>query len=204
MAKYTIELGTIEERSKCGVFDFDYDFYEPVLKKNFEEKFIDHYFFDEIGFETIQRFKKRLRSTLNKMMPYYTQLYRTQVESENINFLLNKDLIETTSRKKDNSELSKLDVNNTANSDYKESNLNDGNATLSYNDLTSINSEGTTSTGKTSGDTSSNENEEIIFKSQGNIGVTSSAELLDKWRKTIINIDEEIIEKCKKLFMEVY
>ena len=40
--------------------------------------------------------------------------------------------------------------------------------------------------------------------SQGNIGVTSSAELLDKWRKVIINIDNLIINECLNLFMQVY
>ena len=40
--------------------------------------------------------------------------------------------------------------------------------------------------------------------SKGNIGVTSSAELLEKWRKVIINIDELIINECYDLFMGVY
>ena len=40
--------------------------------------------------------------------------------------------------------------------------------------------------------------------SKGNIGVTSSAELLEKWRKVIINIDELIINECSDLFMQVY
>ena len=46
--------------------------------------------------------------------------------------------------------------------------------------------------------------ETITFKSQGNIGVTSSAELLQKWREVLINIDEMIINDCRDLFMQVY
>ena len=46
--------------------------------------------------------------------------------------------------------------------------------------------------------------ETITFKSQGNIGVTSSAELLQKWREVLINIDEMIIKDCHDLFMQVY
>ena len=40
--------------------------------------------------------------------------------------------------------------------------------------------------------------------SQGNIGITSSAELLQKWRDVLINIDEMIIAECDSLFMQVF
>lgn len=204
MAKYTLELGTIVEGSKCGVFDFEYDFYEPMLKKIFEEKFIDHYYVHEIGFETIMRFKMRLRSKLNLIMPRYTQLYRTEIEAKDINFLLNKDLKEVTKRRKENEDTSVVDSNSNNNTNFKESSLNDGNATLNNSDLTTINNDSSDSTAKTLGDNHGSENEEIEFISQGNIGVTSSAELLEKWRSTIINIDQMIIEECKTLFMTVY
>ena len=39
--------------------------------------------------------------------------------------------------------------------------------------------------------------------SKGNIGITSSAELLEKWRSIIIDIDNEIIEEADKLFMQI-
>ena len=34
--------------------------------------------------------------------------------------------------------------------------------------------------------------------------VASSAELLQKWREVLINIDEMIIKDCHDLFMQVY
>ena len=40
--------------------------------------------------------------------------------------------------------------------------------------------------------------------SQGNIGITSSAELLQKWRDVLINIDEMIIAECDTLFIQVF
>ena len=89
-AKYTLELRKIKP-----VFDFDYDFYDSEFKCDFEKKFIDHYYFYEIGFETIARFKHHLRSHLNKKMPYYTQLYKSEMKAQDIDFLLNKDLKET-------------------------------------------------------------------------------------------------------------
>ena len=46
--------------------------------------------------------------------------------------------------------------------------------------------------------------EKTDLLSQGNIGITSSAELLQKWREVLINIDEIIIEDCRDLFMKIY
>ena len=40
--------------------------------------------------------------------------------------------------------------------------------------------------------------------SQGNIGITSSAELLQKWRDVLINIDQLILGECEDLFMQIY
>ena len=49
-----------------------------------------------------------------------------------------------------------------------------------------------------------NQTEKTKLSSKGNIGITSSAELLEKWRKVIINIDDLIINECSDLFMQVY
>ena len=46
--------------------------------------------------------------------------------------------------------------------------------------------------------------EEYTLTSQGNIGITSSAELLDKWRQVLINIDLMIFEECNDLFMQIF
>ena len=46
--------------------------------------------------------------------------------------------------------------------------------------------------------------EKTYLLSQVNIWVTSSAELLQKWRDVLINIDEMIIKDCHGLLMHVY
>lgn len=212
MAKYTLELRTISESNNLKVFDFDYSFYDNDLKKVFEDKFIQHYYYDEIGFETIGRFKQRLKAKLNEIMPRYSQLYQTELASKDINFLLNKDLKETFIREVDNTNnmtgdsLDKITGND--NTDYKESNLGNGNATLSMRSLTSINESNNDFSNNKSSNSNvvnkGNEREETTLLSQGNIGITSSAELLEKWRNTIINIDQQIINECKDLFMTIF
>ena len=57
MATYTIDLYTLLQDKNFKVFDFDYDFYSVEAKEGVEEKFINRYMFDDIGFETVMRFK---------------------------------------------------------------------------------------------------------------------------------------------------
>lgn len=210
MARYTIELRKIHETYK--VFNFDYDFYtdDEVIKKKFEDKFIDEYYFNEIGFETVARFQHRLKTRLNKIANYYRQLYKTELEAENINFLLNKDLKETFEREVlgENSSLSEVVVNGTSNNNFKESSVDQGNASLFLDDggLTTVNKNDNTSKSDSSNkeNNTNNQKESTTLISQGNIGITSSAELLDKWRNVLINIDELIINDCADLFMQIF
>ena len=284
MASYSMELWEMVDNPLTPLFAFKYDFYCDDLeaKKKFEEKFINHYWLHEIGCETPARWNQMLKSRLNLIMPYYRQLYQTELASQNINFLLNKDLRETFIREIDtenqlsgtnttnqnssgtnsfsqtgstnstnsmsqsatSSSTNSTEQNGTTTNTHKESAINDGvaMATLSEGYLTGTSSDSGTSTNdSTSSSTSENEstasssstddnetsgtsnstdsvettgtssqtgNEKMVEKtdllSQGNIGVTSSAELLQKWRDVLINIDEMIIKDCHGLFMQVY
>lgn len=275
-SKYTIELRYLEADNNHYIFDFPYDFYDEGRKLNFERKFINHYFFHEIGCESVARWKHMLKNKLDMIAPYYRQLYETECKSRGIEFLLNKDLKETFIREltsdtdknmesfynlnsktnstadtktgynsiTDTDNINNSSAKNTGsttnNTDFKESSLNNGNATLSKDSLTTINltdDKGTTKeenitnttdktktnvnditnneyVGQTNNTTNSNnknvslenntQKEETTLISQGNIGTTSSAELLQKWREVLINIDEMIIEECRSLFMLVY
>ena len=210
MSSYTLELRHIHQTFK--VFNFDYDFYtdSDIIKSKFEQKFIDEYYFHEIGQETVARFQHRLRTRLNKIMPYYKQLYDTELAAKDINFLLNKDLTETFERvvTGESSSINDLTVSDQGETNNKESNIENGNASLELENgsLTNVSKTSlinNTNSNNTSRD-NTNQNEITTLKSQGNIGITSSAELLDKWRSVIINIDQMIIDACDDLFMQVY
>ena len=204
MARYTIDLYTLLQDDNFKLFDFDYDFYSDEAKDDFEQKFINRYMFDEIGFETVMRFKHFLKEKLNRIAPYYKQVYQTELRclEDDIDFMLNKDLRETETIKGTNTSNSKTKANSSTLN--KESYLDNGNASL---DLTKGNMTGISSSdGKGNTDSSqTGENEQVrTYLSQGNIGITSSAELLQKWRDVLINIDEMIIEECRDLFMMIY
>lgn len=210
MSNYTLQLRQVLRN--IDIFDYDYNFYtdDISIKKDFEEKFKQEYLMSEIGFETVGLFKNRLRAKLNKIMPYYKQLYQTELEAKKINFLLNKDLKETFERNVNgqSSSVANTNMNDNYITDNLESNLGQGNASVSLDegDLTSVSknkSNNNTSSNNTTNDNTS-QNETTTFISQGNIGITSSAELLQKWRDVIINIDEMIINDCWDLFMGVW
>ena len=217
MSKYTIELREIEN-CICYLFPKGFPFYtdSEELRQNFIEKFYDEYMFREIGFETVERFKRSLLGKLNKIMPYYTQLYHTELESKNINFLLNKDLIETFEREVSGS--SEVNSNSTTNANgttaansndimYDTPNTRIDDMTKyptqgSQGENTATSSSNATSTNNQTGENTQSEKTSLISK--GNIGITSSAQLLKEWREVIINIDELILNDLEDLFMLLF
>lgn len=98
MAMYTIELRTLINDYQLDIFNFDYPFYcnDKEVKKEFEELFINRFYFHEIGAETVDRWKHMLKTRLYLKMPYYSQLYLTEWERTGKDMMQSKDLTETT------------------------------------------------------------------------------------------------------------
>lgn len=198
-------------------------------KELFEEfKFIfeDTYYTYEIGYETARFFKHEVHAHMRRRMAYWTKLYETELRSKDIDFMLNKDYTETFTKN-----VSRTDNQNTTNSnentsngsntmtsqnDNKGSDINDGvsEASLSQGFLTSVGQDKTTSSGSdtmtsrgsSKGTMNGNgtEDENYTLVGKGNIGITSSAELLEKWRSVLISIIEIMIEELRIHFSYVY
>ena len=226
MSNYTIELRFLENPPMTKLFDFSYDYYMKGLvndevyeqkKKEFENKFLEFYYFDEIGYKTPDRFKQRLKNYLDMGFKKWNERYKTEleVERQKINFLLNKDLIEERTTEGNATGNSSTTSSSTSNNNSSANNKNtvndtpDTRFTSTENFATSItNDESTTNSsntinGETTNTSNQNSNVNERFISKGNIGVTSSAELLEKWREVIIDIDNEIIEGAEKFFMQI-
>ena len=216
MAKYTIELRALNNPPFFKLFDFEYDFYEESKKEQFEQKFIDYFYMREIEHTTAEEFKHELRTKLNLIAPYYKQLYETELKSKNIEFLLNKDLKETFIREVESDTESLSNFNNESNGKAKVETLSTINDTPQnrVDDLDKYIS--SASKDKNTSDTSSSDNgssisqnsntakEETTLISKGNIGTTSSAQLLRDWRDVLINIDMMILEECEELFFKLF
>ena len=119
MANYTMEIRELmNEPLINGVFTFDYPFYSdnPLDKEEFEHLFIDYFYFREIGFETPDRFKMKLKAKLEVIMPYYRQLAMTEWDKvKTAELMMNsKNLTETTTHEQTITGNSDLTQNNTS------------------------------------------------------------------------------------------
>lgn len=78
MSKYTTELRYLIESG----FDIglkDYPIFDENYRESLNQKIINHYYFREIGFETAELFKRYLNNTMNEIMPYYNQLFKSEL-----------------------------------------------------------------------------------------------------------------------------
>lgn len=215
-SKYTLQLYYIYKDDTYNLFDQPYNLYNNELKPYFQEKFFQHFMFYEIGFDNINIFKQHLISTLNDIYPKYKQLYETEIRCQNIDFMLNKDLKESYIRKlngetEGNSQATS-NSNNTSNNndltianDTPQNRIDDLDKYMTSASKSNSNStNNSTSNANNTVKNKSNNTEEYELISQGNIGVTSSAELLEKWRSVLINIDQMIFKELENLFLFVY
>lgn len=215
-SKYTLQLYYIYKDKSYNLFDLPYNLYNNELKPYFEEKFFQHFMFHEIGFDNINIFKQHLIATLNDIYPKYKQLYETEIRCQNIDFMLNKDLKESYIRKlngetEGNSQATSSSNNNSSTNDLSIANDTPQNKIDDLDKyMTSASKSNSSSTNNSSSNANNsvknktNNTEEYELISQGNIGVTSSAELLEKWRAVLINIDEMIFKELENLFLFVY
>ena len=231
MANFTMEIREMMSQPLInGVFTFDYEFYSDNIqyKETFEKLFISHFYFREIGFETPERFKVKLQSKLNLIMPYYRQLAMTEWEKVRSieQMMTSKNLTETTEHtqtiqgnsesQSNQSSNSNATQNTISNNESKASNLADGVSQSSLDDgyLTSSGKAEQTDTlqSESSGTgsqtlTGNNEQqltEKTTFTSNGDIGIQTPAYAITEWRKIIININQLIINECEDLFMKIY
>lgn len=243
MSKYTMSIKELIEHN-VNIFDFDFNFYDDdyIVKNNFIQKFLEHYYYYEIAFEEVDMFKHFLKGKLNLHAPYWKQLYQTELRCNDIDFMLNKDLKETFTRELTNNENNERitsgttndtsNINVTLTDQYNENsssknqnssidnglssvelapgyltNVNDSTNSNEYNleeRNTGLNTNESESNFTNTENKEGNINEKTEFISQGNIGVTSSAELLEKWRKVLINLDLMIIQELSSLFLKIY
>lgn len=98
MPKYTVRLGDIVE-SLSGrttpadfgdiagciddalpkIFNFPWPIFNEDYRSELEKKIVYHYYTREIGLETYGLFKLKLQTKLNEVMPYFNQLYKSQL-----------------------------------------------------------------------------------------------------------------------------
>lgn len=234
MAKYTVQiksiieslgsnsvlaLSTLDEqieKARPKIFDFDYPFYDPSSKAAFETWILESILMDEINYETYGLWHLKLRTFMKTNMPYYNKLY----ESAKLitNPLKNHHLERTTEgNESGNSSSNGTGTSNDTSSsnvlawnmyaDTPQGGINGlensnylTNATKDLNDTTTTSDTSTTSN-NTSTSSSTSKGKETV---DGYSGIDENTLLL-KYRKTIININEQFINDFKsKLTLKLW
>lgn len=96
MAKYTIQVKTIVESlsgrtesvglstldeaieiARTKIFDFDYPFYDPTQKADFERWILESILMDEINYETYGLWHLKLRVWMKTNMDYYSKMFKS-------------------------------------------------------------------------------------------------------------------------------
>lgn len=202
-------------------------------REELNKRILDHFKYREIAFETVGRFIDELRITLNEIMPFYYQLYKTEDVMNGLDDIFgNLDVVEsyseTNSLSGQNSSTgsatstatstatsqsnSKNVSSDTPQSELSISNMNiDSVAYASNADWAKTNtttSGSDTGSSETSGTTTSSSNGAVehTLTRKGNQGVNTYAHDMGELRNIFMNITNDILEnpRLQELFMLVY
>ena len=75
--QYQDDNGLDRRTYDAGVYQLigldEYPIFEESYRAKLNNKIIEHYYFKEIGTDTLGRFRWYMRTTMNEIMPYYNK-----------------------------------------------------------------------------------------------------------------------------------
>lgn len=236
MSKYTTQLRFICETSANLTESTGFNDIEDVLNKSWNKIFSDfpifdeqyrpelckkilkHYYTREICCEAVGRWKLFLSDKMKNIMPYYNQLYQSELieieplvsVNKSVSHEGNNNETKTTNRNSTNNSRSRTDGSTDTWSYYSDTPQGGINGLESNEYLTNATHNlGTDGTSSTLSDTSSDnetgtgERSDTYFdKILGYEG--NQSEMLLKFRETFLNIDMMIIDELKDLFFTLW
>lgn len=253
MSKYTTEVRFICENSaglsesegadnvdsildKCWnkVFNFDFPIFDENYRQVLCRKILKHYYTREIAHETVGRWKLALNAKLNEIMPYYNQLYKSELLEFNpfydVDLTRSREGSGTSNRTSKNTETNSGTSKNVS----SESGTNTTDTLNRFSDtpqnsmdtqgiadsvplttVTKVNEDNITTNESTdtltrndtktgNGTENINNTDKYIETVKGKQGTENYSSLLKKFRETFLNIDMMIIEDCSDCFFTLW
>lgn len=185
---------TIKDLCEAGFQLFDqsrkYPIWAESHRAELEDKIIEHYYMRQIGFETPGRFKFELNKKMREIMPYYIELFKTTQ--------FNYNPIENYNMKEGSTDVSTGSESGTGKSTSRVSDTPQGSIENIDKYMSSAQKEDHENASKT--------DSKLTHEAHrtGNIGVTTTQQMIEQERKIILNIDMLIIEELNELFLGVY
>lgn len=233
MSSYTMPIreiiGNFYTREEVEKWFMDYDLSDYLTptqiqtiqdtgiwsKEKLARKIVDHYFFQEIGFETFGQFKQRVKVKMQELMEEKLPIIYTNAIQYDP--LINVDYTEQFTRNIDsegqNSGSSNSNSKNngsglTVNSDTPQGEINKTkilNGEYASSTTASESENEITDSTQTSGEATNSTLETYTRHMRGNSGISATYQkMIEQFRDNIIAIDRDIINNLSDLFMVVF
>lgn len=207
--RLTLELRELIENG-VKLWDFDYpSFYKGEEKKAFEQKVIDHFYFRQIGQETVGRFLHCFRSKVREIMPYYIDLYKTDELFKSIDDPFQAyDLTEEFTQETEGSSQGNGSTTQAGSNTYTRKFSTTPQGSISNIDkyMTEASTDENDSDNTATSENESSSTGKVTHRLHryGNIGVQPLGDEIEKLRKAYVNIDMMIINELNDCFLKIY
>lgn len=198
MPTFTVTLDSLIEKDTplWVVGDGAYPIFDEAYRDKLNQKILDHYRMYEIGFETVGQFRFALNRKMREIMPYYNQLYKTvQTELDPFKTMDYTDHGTSDSTTDATSSSTTDSASRAVSSEMPQVHLSgDEDYATNANDVI-----GNATTGGTTNTGVNGTVDRHVTGSQGH-----QATLMMQYRKSLLNIDMNVINELAELFMSVW
>ena len=190
------------------IFTSKVNFFDEKYRQFLCSKILKHYYFREIGMETVGQWMYYMNTKLEEIMPYYNQLY----ESAKLQFepFIDTDLTRTNTLTKTNESKENGTTNNNGNnntilrdaySDTPQGGLNGvESGTYLTNARKTTTDNNYNNSGTSTKSTTGKDNETHTETVRGKQGSGTYSKYLIEYRTTMLNIDMQVINEFSDLF----
>lgn len=183
-----------------NVFDFDFPIFDENYRTALEFKILQHYYTREIGMETVGLWKLKLKTKLQEIMPYYNQLYKSELLE--FNPLYDVNYTRSGKRKEEGNSAGLVDSNNEVTGAYSDTPQNGLQDVMDLKYLTNATFSKDNGSSNSKGNYDNlNEYSEAVM---GKMGGSNYSQMLLDFRNTFLNIDMLVVNDLHELFMGVY
>lgn len=198
MSLYTTQLRYIVE-SGYDIGLKDYPIFDEAYRDTLNNKIIQHFYFREIGLETVALFKVFINRAMNEIMPYYNKLY----ESAKLQY----NPLEPYTMTESETANSSSNTNGTSGASSRNIYSDTPQSEIEFDAIVNNKYATNASIDETTATTKSNSNgKSTVNKTTKGNNYYNQSELLTAYRETLLNIDMMIIndKAIQNCFMQIY
>lgn len=223
MADFTIELRDVVRMVGADQIGLsDYPIFDEQYREFLNAKIIDHYWFREIGLETVDMFIRQLRAKMGEIMPYYNKWYQAENYMADIDPLSTQDTHSTGSAHSHSSSSTKQRSSEKADNTTASTSKSKGRTVQSETPQTMLSGNQDYATAATDNHSTADGTNKVTGSGSTESSADNSATagsgnemhswgysghapaLIDAWRSTFANVDMMVIDELESLFMGIY